>query len=192
MLLDILARVLHEFAYRLDLLGRPGTGLFYAVKDKQDPGAPGLFSRDVQEQTIVVTLVLNDVTTQIKNRGVEQTLFDQKQDIQDPSGTAITVSKRVNCLELVMLDSHFDQRVDLGVAPHETLPVLQFLDQDLLAGRRRVNELSCRPVFEIRSRISSNIQLHIFDSTAYLYCHIRGKHAPAGHLAAFEQGRAVA
>ena len=71
----------------------------------------------------------------------------------------VAIRKRVDCLELVVLHGHSDKRINICAFMHEGLPVIQFLDQQLLADRRRVDELSACPVVETCSRIISNIKI---------------------------------
>ena len=98
----------------------------------------------------------------------------------------------MNRLELVVLDRHAHERIDVGRLAHEVRPVVELLEQQLLADRRRVDDLSAHAAFQRRSRFRSNIQLYPFDSTAYLYSHIRRQHAPLDHFRALVERRAVA
>ena len=123
--LHVFGRMFHEFANRLDLVRRPGAGLLDSVQDEEDPGCPVLFPRDFLQQPVVGRLVLNDIAAQVQNRRVEQALFDEKQNVENTPRPAVAVHEGVNRLELVVLDRHTHERVDVGGLLHEVGPVIQ-------------------------------------------------------------------
>ncbi|MNR10514.1 hypothetical protein D3C85_1267710 [compost metagenome] len=65
----------------------------------------------------------DDVTAEVENRQIQQTLLDQEQGVENSPGPAITVGERVNGLELVMPDSHAHQRIQVSLVVQKALPV---------------------------------------------------------------------
>ena len=98
--------------------------------------------RDTLQQQVVSRLVADDEAAQVQDRGVEQAVLDEKQDIKNPAGAAVAVGERVDRLELVVLHRHAHQRVDIGAAVHEIRPVIEHRLQPLLPDRRRVDHLA--------------------------------------------------
>ena len=62
---------------------------------------------------IVKAFVCVDVTGQVEYWLIQQSLMYQIEYIQYSAGSAISIIERVYALELVMQDSHFDQRIDI-------------------------------------------------------------------------------
>lgn len=63
------------------------------------------------EQAVVLCFVLDDVAAEVEDRFVEQVLLHQVKDVQDSTGSSISVVKRVDRLELIVTDGELDQRV---------------------------------------------------------------------------------
>ena len=119
-------------------------------------------------------------------------MFDEKQNIENTSGTAVAIDEGMNRLELVVLHSQAHERVDVRRVVHEVGPVVELLDQEFLANGWRIDDFAGHAAFQCCPRFRTNIQLYTFDSTDYLNGHIDGQHAPLDHLRSFIERRAVA
>ncbi|MCY1299059.1 hypothetical protein D9M70_485730 [compost metagenome] len=82
-----------------------------------------MLAGNVEQQTVVVGSVCDDVATEVENRQIQQTFLDQVQGVENTSCPAITVGERVNGLELVMPDGHAYQRIQVSLVVQKTLPV---------------------------------------------------------------------
>ena len=104
-----------ELAHGGNLGAGPGGNLLHAVEHKDNPRLPAICLGYLVEQPVVIAFVLYDVTAQVENRQRQQLLLDQVQHIDDTPGTAIAVMERVNSLELVVADGHFDQWIGVVI-----------------------------------------------------------------------------
>lgn len=67
-------------------------------------------------------------------------MLDQKQNIEDTPGAAITISKRMNGLKLIMGNRHFYQRIDVVIRMQKNFPVAQQCADYLFAHRWCVDD----------------------------------------------------
>jgi hypothetical protein len=97
------SRVFHEFAYCLDLVSGPFAGFFDSIEDEHDPGCLVLLVSYVFQQAVVGCLITDDLAAQVQDWGVEQSVFDQEENVQDSAGTAVAICEWMDGFELVIL-----------------------------------------------------------------------------------------
>ena len=64
-----------------------------------------------------------DVAAEVERRVIEQSVLDKSENVQDAARTPIAVGKRMDRLELVVLDRYPDQRIEICALVDEALPV---------------------------------------------------------------------
>lgn len=112
---DVLVFV-HQFAYSFDEADGFLSCLFYAFEYEEYPFFPLLCVvatgiTDGLNEAVVFSFVVGDVPAEVEDRKVEEVRNDKIQDVDDTSGTSVSVIKGVDGFELVMDDGHLDQRV---------------------------------------------------------------------------------
>jgi hypothetical protein len=85
-------------------------------------------------------------------------VLDQEENIENVPGSAITVGEGVDSLELAVLNAQTNQRVEFRAPMHELSPVMEFLDQELLPNRRRINGLTAHTILQRGPRFYSNFK----------------------------------
>ena len=98
----------------------------------------------------------------------------------------------MNRLKLVVLYRQSHQGVNLGGVVHEVGPVIQFLDEQLLALWRRINNLAGHSIFQARAGLCPDIQIYSLDGAADLNGHVGCKHAAPNHFATLKKGSSIA
>ena len=93
------------------------------VQHEQQPRFPCIRARDIEQQTVVVRFVGDDVAAEVEDRKRQQLFLDQEKAVEHPSGSAVAVGEWVDCFELVVSCSHSDQRVDGCLVVKKALPV---------------------------------------------------------------------
>ena len=99
-----------------------------------------------------MTLVLDDVAAEEKDRLLEQALLEQEKDEQDAPGAAVAIGEGVDGLELVVEHGELHERVEavLG-AVDELLQIRQQRADARLAVGRRIDDFAGGAVYQIRA-----------------------------------------
>ena len=84
------------------------------IKHEEEVGFPFGVTADAIQQTVIESFSGNDVAAEVEDRGIEEAAKDEVEDVEDAAGAAISVIERVDGLELIVEDGHFDERVDIG------------------------------------------------------------------------------
>ena len=82
------------------------------LEHEQDPVLPVCVSRDPQEKSVVLVGPFNDVAGQVEDRLADQSGSDQHEDIHDATGSAVSIFKWMDSLELIVRDSHHHQGIN--------------------------------------------------------------------------------
>ncbi|SHL84997.1 Helicase conserved C-terminal domain-containing protein [Roseovarius marisflavi] len=94
-----------------------------ALQHVEQPPLPIPVLPDSLQVAIVIRLVPGDVTTEIKDRNVEQSRARQVEHVQNAPDTAIAIRKGMDAFELVMDERHLDERIKIAdfIVIHEPL-----------------------------------------------------------------------
>ncbi len=119
-------------------------GRFDGREHVKHPVFPGVVLAHGLQQAVVVRLGAHDIAAQVEHGDVEQTFLDQVEDVDDAPGAAVAVVERVDALELVVDQRHFDERVggEQFVVIDEAFEVAHERDDVVRVLRRGVDRLS--------------------------------------------------
>ena len=89
-------------------------------------------------------------------------LLNKIQQVQDATGTAITIGEGVNRLELIMHHRHLDQRVQLILGMDKLLKIGQLVADHLLSNGWGINDLTS-VTLQGRTGDGANADIHLFN-----------------------------
>ena len=137
---------LHQFPDFFDFVQGLAGSFFDATKHVKYPRFPcSIFANGLQP-AIIMRSGPDDVTAEIKNGQIEQTVLDEIKQIQNAAGSSIAVVKRMNALELIVENGHSHQRIDFIAL--DAIEVIEKVGDQLLNFRgilrRFINDLAGR------------------------------------------------
>ena len=138
------------------------------IQHEKDETLPVSPLPDFIELAIVFPFVADDVPAQVENGGVKQLLEDEIQDVHDAASPPVSVVERVDGLELVVDDGHFEQRIDIRprtVVIDDSFQISEKRDNFVPVLRRRVDHFAGCPVLDGRSRLGPNPGRIVFQTT---------------------------
>ncbi len=108
-----------------DAAGRPARGLLDGRQHVEQPTFPVLRLCHGSQSAVVFLLRGDDGAAQVEHGDVEQAGLHERQDVEDATGAAVAIGKRMDRLELVVRHGHPDQRVEIAGLAQEVNQVLQ-------------------------------------------------------------------
>lgn len=157
---DAVLVVLKRLLDGTDGLDAFGGGVLHHVQHVEHPVLPGVLFPHGLQQPVILSLGLNDPAAQIQHGDVQQALFHEVKDIQDAPRAAVPVIERMDALELMVDQTHLDERVhlegnlsvdELLQITHEPLHVLLILGWQVDHRTRSVFQRSAGQLPETRA-----------------------------------------
>ncbi len=164
--LHMLDRVFEQRLRGADFVAGPGRCLADCFEHVQGPFLPSLCGGHIEQEAVVVALGPVDMAGQVERRLIEQVAFDEIEQVEYATGSAVAVSERMDDLELIVPCGHAHQRVDVVVGMQERFPVDEFFAQQCFAFGWGVNDLAGAIVDQLGAGRAADVQLNVFDDAA--------------------------